>query len=95
MTINEIIEQNIQMPTQTYGDLLLNERGHDVTRILNSEEKAQYEMIKEQDRQRLYMNENMLEQVQKETVASRINRNTNNKPKTVNMFGIEGLTQIM
>lgn len=94
MTINELIKNNIQMPNATYGDILLNEKNKDVTRILNYEEKEQYAQIQQADLNRLYMNENMIEQVQKETPAQR-SRKITNKPQTVVIPGIGEVMQIM
>lgn len=94
MTINELIRNNIQMPNSTYGDILLNERNNDLTRILNNDEKEQYAQIQQADKNRLYMNENMIEQVQKETPATR-SRKIVNKPQTVVIPGIGEVMQIM
>jgi len=94
MTIHELIKNNIKMPNNTYGDILLNERNNDLTRILNNDEKEQYAQIQQADRNRLYMNENMIEQVQKEIPAQR-SRKPVNKPQTVVIPGIGEVMQIM
>ena len=94
MTINELIKNNIQMPNNTYGDILLNERNNDLTRILNNDEKEQYAQIQQADKNRLYINENMIEQAQKETPAQR-SRKISNKPQTVVISGIGEVMQIM
>lgn len=82
------------MPNATYGDILLNERNNDLTRILNNDEKEQYMQIQQADKNRLYMNENMIEQVQKETPTQR-SRKIVNKPQTVVIPGIGEVMQIM
>ena len=94
MTINELIKNNIQMPNSTYGDILLNERNNDLTRILNNDEKEQYAQIQQADKNRLYINENMIEQAQKETPTTRT-RKISNKPQTVVIPGIGEVMQIM
>ena len=82
------------MPNSTYGDILLNERNNDLTRILNNDEKEQYAQIQQADKNRLYINENMLEQTQKETPTQR-SRKISNKSQTVVIPGIGEVMQIM
>ena len=97
MTITELIRNNIHLPTQTYGDILLNERGNsDISRALTQDEREQYEMIKKADETRLYMNENMIEMSQKETPTERRNKRlSSNKPQIMNVPGIGEAIQIM
>ena len=95
MTINELIKNNLQKPTNTYGDILLNENQDiNINRLLSAEEKEQYKQIKQSDLNRLYYNENMIAEQQDNKQYNRMNKNQN-KQQVINITGIGEVIQLL